>query len=38
MLSGALGPIVPVAAGDVLDVRIGGAGSVRARFAPRPSG
>ena len=38
VLSGALGPMVPVAAGDVLDVRIGGAGSVRARFAPEPSG
>jgi len=33
IMSGALGPMVPVAAGDVLDTRINGLGSVRTVFA-----
>ncbi len=33
IMSGALGPMVPAAAGDVLDTRINGLGSVRAVFA-----
>ena len=32
IMSGALGPMAPVAAGDVVEVRISGLGSVRAMF------
>lgn len=33
IMSGALGPMVPVAAGDVIETRVNGLGSVRAVFA-----
>jgi len=33
VLSGALGPMVPAEAGDDIEVRISGAGSVSVRFA-----
>jgi len=32
-MTGALGPMAPVAPGDVVDVRIAGLGSVHAAFA-----
>jgi 2-keto-4-pentenoate hydratase len=33
IMTGALGPMVPVAAGDVIETRIGGLGSLRTVFA-----
>lgn len=38
LMTGALGPMAAVAPGDVVDVRIGGLGSVRAVFATHSSG
>jgi 2-keto-4-pentenoate hydratase len=38
VLSGALGPMVPVAAGDIFDARINGLGTVRAVFDNEASG
>ncbi|MFF0776085.1 2-keto-4-pentenoate hydratase [Nonomuraea wenchangensis] len=38
VLTGALGPVVPVRPGDVLETRIGGLGDVRAAFAAAEGG
>lgn len=37
VLTGSLGPVVPVRPGDVLEARVDGLGDVRAAFAPDPS-
>ncbi|MDJ1130994.1 2-keto-4-pentenoate hydratase [Streptomyces iconiensis] len=37
VLTGALGPVVPVKPGDVLEARVDGLGDVRVAFAPEPS-
>ncbi|WP_240197275.1 2-keto-4-pentenoate hydratase [Nonomuraea lactucae] len=37
VLTGALGPVVPIKPGDVLEARIDGLGDVRAAFAPEAS-
>lgn len=38
VLTGALGPVVPVAPGDALEARVDGLGTVRVAFAPGPEG